>query len=255
MKYLTLLAIGIAFTLSVSPAYAVTPTPTQDTSTQQKLDKQINQLKDKIASRVSELNLVEKRGIIGTVEEVKGNQITLTDRDGNTRYIDVDEITKFSSPTTKTNFGISDLTKGTQVSALGLYNKQSKRILARFVDEYVVPTRVSGVISEVDKKNFQASVATSASKQTTIDVGSSTIITSYTKDAGEVKSGFSKLTNGDRVFVVGYPDKKDPSLLVVSRMVILADAPKNPAVNVESPTTEPTLGPTSAGAKNIQPVK
>ena len=55
------------------------------------------QLITNIASRVAQLKLVEKRGIIGTVTNVTNTQITLSDIQNNTRFIDVDELTKFTS--------------------------------------------------------------------------------------------------------------------------------------------------------------
>src|SRR5690348_1842945 len=105
---LTSLVLSLALT---SSAYAAAPTPNPT----QVINNQINQLKDKIASRVSELNLVEKRGIIGTIADVTNNQLTVNDTEGNTRYIDVDEITKFSSAASNASFGLSDLKKGMQV--------------------------------------------------------------------------------------------------------------------------------------------
>jgi hypothetical protein len=257
MKRFIFLTSLFVFVLATNPTLAVAATsttaatPTPD----QKLNQQINQLKDKIASRVSELNLVEKRGIIGVVLEVKSNQITITDSNGDPRYVDVDEITKFSSATNKSSFGISDLTKGTRVSILGLYNKESKRILARFIDTQVVPTRYDGVIATIDTKNLQFTLATDDKKQANIDIATTTKINSYNKDAGLVKYGFSKLVVGDRVSVLGYPDKKDPTLLVADRVIDFLNVPKDPNVVISISTPTPSAEPTSAGAKNIKPIK
>src|SRR3989344_7962603 len=108
-------------------------TPIQSGLTQQ----QINALTNKIASRVAQLKLVEKRGVIGKVTDVSNTQITLSDMSGNTRFVDVDEFTKFKSDSK--SFGISDIEKGQKIGALGLYNKQSRRILARFVEVLQIP--------------------------------------------------------------------------------------------------------------------
>ena len=78
--------------------------------------------------------LVEKRGIIGTVTDSSDTQITVTDIAGNIRFVDVDELTKFYSSDSKT-FGISDIKNGMTIGVLGLYNKQSRRILAREVND------------------------------------------------------------------------------------------------------------------------
>src|SRR5690242_18593083 len=158
MKKLFLLLLSITTFFSIVPsAKAITPTPTQvapsKAALDQKLNQQINELKEKIASRVSELNLVEKRGMIGIVTDVSGSKITIKDIQGNVRFVDVDEITKFSSASNK-SFGLSDITKDTSISILGLYNKQSKRILARFINTSVDPTFLSGSVTDVDSKNF-----------------------------------------------------------------------------------------------------
>lgn len=221
------------------------------------LNDQINKLKEKIASRVSELNLVEKRGIIADVVEVSGNQVTLKDFAGHTRFIDVDELTKFSSPSAKATFGLSDLTKNTRISVLGLYNKQSKRILARFIDTVVMPVIISGEVSDIDKENYTLTVSTDDQKQKKVDIETITKISSYTKDDGLAKYGFSKAKIGDRVIAVGYPDKKDPTLLVASRITDFLELPKNPkiAVSVPTPTTEEEVKPSTGSGKKITPVK
>lgn len=252
LNIITLLAL-LFFVPSV---YAVTSTPTPTAvkptaspTTKETLDKklsdQINQLKEKIASRVSELNLVERRGIIGIITEVPGNKITLIDVSGKTRFVDVDEITKFSSGSNK-SFGLSDLTKGTRISVLGLYNKQSKRILARFINTTVDPVFISGAISNLDEENFYATITTPDGKQIKLDVQTTTKTVSYSKDEELVKSGFSKLELGNRVTVIGFPDKKDPNLIVANRIVVLPTLPKNPKIiiSVPSPTEEITTTPT-----------
>jgi len=234
-------------------AYAATPSPTASNS--QTLNSQINQLKDKIASRVSELNLVEKRGVIGTIQEVKDSQITLSTNENNLQYIDVDEITKFSSAGSSASFGISDLKKGMDVSVLGIYNKESQRILARYVDTVTIPTRFSGEIVSIDTKNYRFTLMTVDNKAQDIDIETTTKISSYTPDAGLTSYGFSKLSVGDRVQIVGYPDKKNPSLLITDRLIDLLNAPKNPNILIVTPTSIPSPAPTSKGTKSISPIK
>jgi len=199
---------------------------------EEKLNDQVNKLKDKIASRVSELNLVEKRGIIGTVTEIAANKITVTDPDGSTRFIDVDEITKFTSGSTQGTLDISDIKKGNEIAAIGLYNKQSKRLLARFISLTVDPIYIQGTIASVDKKNFQMTLATVDQKQVLVDIVTTTKILSFDKDSGLTKAGFSSLQAGDRATVIGYHDKKTPTLLVASRIMNLAGLPRNPKIVV-----------------------
>lgn len=235
-------------------AYAAVPSekPVVSTASAQKdvgekLNQQINQLKERIASRVAELNLVEKRGFIGTVTEASDTQVKLTDLNGKIRFVDVDEITKFTSPDNK-NFGISDLTKNTKVSVVGLYNKQSQRILARFIDEMTMPSILSGTVLKIDKKNFVVTVTTAGNKEKRIDIETSTKINSYSKDTDLERSGFSKLQAGDRVVVTGFENKRDKDLYTGTLILQIADAPQDPKVKLAEPTTtEKTKAATKSG--------
>jgi TolA-binding protein len=224
---------------SPTPAKSASVSATSSAAVGEKLNEQINQLKERIASRVAELNLVEKRGIIGTVKETTGNQITITDLAGKTRFVDVDEITKFSSPNSK-NFGLSDLTKGTKISILGLYNKQSQRILARFIGVFVVPAYISGRISGIDDKNYTLTIISEDQKETKIDIETGITISAYTKEDGMSKYGFSKFEIGDKITAAGFPDNKDPKLLVASRVLVLPQLPQNPKIIIQAPARATT---------------
>ncbi len=159
-----LLQVSSSVVLALTPTPAATTTPTGSPK-QTGILEQINNLKDKIASKVAELNLVEKRGLIGTVTEVTSTQLTINDVQDQTRFIDVDEITKFTSDSSKSGtFGISDITKGSVVTILGLYNKDSRRLLARFVDVGPLPVYASGNVSDSDKINYTVSVKTNDQK-------------------------------------------------------------------------------------------
>jgi hypothetical protein len=240
------------FVIVTSTSFAAEPSPT----TSSILNSQINQLKNKIASQVSKLNLVEKRGIIGTVQDVTNSQITLTDNKGNIRYADLDEITKYESDA-DSSFSLTDLKKGTLISILGIYNKESQRILARYVDIETVPTRYQGEITAIDGKNFDLTMMTIDQKVEKVSIDDTTTTSSYSSGGSLGQYGFSKLNVGDRIFVVGYPDKTDATLLDADRVVDYLDAPKDPDISLVTPTTAitPTAAPTEKGAKAISPIK
>lgn len=260
-KLIIVFTICIVFAGNSQTAQAQTTNTTKTTTSEKtasagankeglenKLNDQVNKLKDKIASRVSELNLVEKRGLIGVVKEVSANKITVTDPDGKTRFVDVDEITKYTAGASRGTFSLTDITKGTKIAVIGLYNKQSKRLLARFVQLTVDPTYIQGTIASIDKKNFQVTVALPDQKQQLVDIVTTTKISTYNKEEGLVKAGFSALQVGDRVTVMGYPDKKDTNLLVASRLMSLVGLPRNPKIVVqEQPASE------SAEKTNVSP--
>mgnify|MGYP001601616848 FL=1 len=111
-KGLVFLLTVNCYLLIVVAAYAATPTPVD------KIQEIRDQLITNIASRVAQLKLVEKRGIIGVVNDVTNTQISVADLQNNTRFVDVDELTKFSNPAFKGIFGISDITKDSTIGIL-----------------------------------------------------------------------------------------------------------------------------------------
>jgi hypothetical protein len=212
------------------PAYAATPMP-EDKTTQIQ-----DQLITNIASRVAQLKLVEKRGIIGKVTDATNTQITVTDSQDNTRFIDVDELTKFSNPGDAGSFGISDITKDMTVGILGLYNKESRRILARFVSVISTPIIIHGGISGKDISDYSLTVTTDEGKQMIIDIENLTRTYSYTQEDGLLKSGFSKIKENASVIVTGAINKTDPNRLTASRITFFPEIPSSPKIK---PTLEP----------------
>ncbi len=249
-KIILVLVLFIIYHLLFTiPVNAATPTPTVKPT---ESDSTISSLKDRIASTVAQLKLVERRGIIGTVSEVSGTQITVSDSKDNLRLIDVDELTKFSSPSAKESFGISDITKDSKVGILGLYNKQSRRILARFVDLLVLPKVITGAVSSVDNENFTVTVIATDKTLTTVDVENVTKTLSYTKDSGLIRSGFSKTKVGQRVTAVSFPVGKSTKRMIGSRIIIFPDIPRNPEIIIPEqalPNQDKTITSSGSGKK------
>lgn len=229
---LTMLFGGISYA-------AVSPTPTATD-----LQQQINNLQTKIASKVAELNLVEKRGIVGKVTSSSDTQITLTDLNGNTRLIDVDELTKFSSPSSN-SFGISDIKEGTLLGVLGLYNKQSKRILARTVSvESEFPKIVYGIITFLDKTNYEITITKPTQGKEVVEITDITKTLSFSSGASLIKSGFSKMQKLQTVFAIGIPDKQDPNKIIGERIILFPDINLSSQINLseDAPAIPPSTG-------------
>jgi len=224
-KSLLLLLLVIGYSLLVDTTYAATPTPEDMTSEIR------NQLITNIASRVAQLKLVEKRGIIGIVNNVTNTQITVTDSQDNTRFIDVDELTKFSDPAAKGAFGISDITKDSTVGILGLYNKESRRILARFVDIVTTPVIIHGGVSAIDSDKFSINITTEEGSGKIVDVENLTRTYSYTQKDDYIRSGFSKIKENSNIIAIGFLDKKDKNRLTATRIIFFPEIPPSPKVN------------------------
>lgn len=263
MKYLLFLSlIAYCLLLSAPVAQAATPTPTPSQSATNEvksaIDQQVNDLKDRIASRVAQLKLVERRGITGTVIDVTDTQISLSDPHGNVRFADVDELTKFASPSAKGTFGISDITKGQKLGIIGLYNKQTRRILARFVDVIKLPTALHVTIAAVDSTNFTITAITDDNKTVSVDVETITKTVSYTKDAGMTRAGFSKIKSSERAIIVGFYDIKDATHIIASRVILFPDVAADPKIKIPSsiviPTPQETITPSTGSGKKLTPI-
>lgn len=252
MKKIIILALLFLCFQIASEAYAATYNSASTSAAPSGIIQEINNLKDRIASKVAQLNLVEKRGIIGTVTDIGGTQLTLSDKDANIRYIDVDELTKFSSPSAKGSFGISDITKGTTIGVLGRYNKDSRRTLARFIDVLILPQVISGEVMTVDADNYLIKVITSDKTQWKIDFETTTKTYVNTKADGTIKSGFSKIKQNERVVVVGFIDQTDTSKIIASRIIRLPELKLNPRISVITPNTGVT--PSTGSGIKLMPI-
>lgn len=206
----------------------------------EKINEKVGELKDKIASRVAELNLVEKRGIMGIVKDTSETKITITDLNDKNRIIDVDEFTKFSSEEDN-SFGISDIKKGMKISIVGLYNKESARLLARFISKTNMPLFLDGVISNKNEKDFTITLSTEDGTNYTVDIEK--ITKSFIYSDGKLEeSGFSKMETLRNTLIIGFADPKEKNRLTASRIITFPNVPKNPRIPIlkESITSSPT---------------
>lgn len=242
-------AFAVTLTPTATPTSTVTPTPiiTPDAGL-------IQALSERIASQVASLKLVSKKGIIGTVTDVTATQITVTDIHGNTVFIDVDELTKFTSANNK-SIGVSDINKGYTIGILGLYNKESRRILARFIDVLNMPLILNGAVTGIDSKNYNLSLTTITKKNIFIDVENITKTYVYGKTTGLVKAGFSKISQGERVMIIGFYDVNDSSKIIASRILCFPDLPINPRIELLNPAELGVTPSTGSGTKLVPIIK
>lgn len=242
-SFLVAIVLCLLSNVVANGATKPSPLPSQNQISSDSADlEKIQKIKDIVASKVAELKLVEKRGIIGKLKDISGMQLTVIDVKGNTRKIDVDELTKFSF-SDKSSIGISDMEKGKSYSFVGIYNKETERLLARVIDSVdSIPVYFEGAITGVDAKDYQLTVVDDKGDKKTIDIQSSTKTSLGTTDGDLQKSGFSKLSENERILAIGFWDKKDPNLLSTLRIIHFKDVPPSKQmqshVEVPSPTKE-----------------
>lgn len=194
--------------------------------------KTIEKIKEMVADKVSKLNIIEKRGFIGTVQDTSNTQITVQDLHGKKRFIDIDELTKFqeSIGSSKT-FGISDVQKGDRLAFVGQYNTETERLLARFVTKTdSIPQHIDGIVTSIDDDEFIITVTTEKKEKILIDIERSTDTRSYDAKEGMQDSGFSQIKTGEKVLIVGFPDEKEENRFSASRVLhFLSPQPDTPS--------------------------
>jgi len=205
---------------------------------------QVQRIKDIVASKVAELNLVEKKGIIGTVKESSNTKLTVEDTNGENIDIDVDELTKFDFE--DDDFGISDLESDVVYSFVGLYNRDTDRLLARFISQPdSIPVHLDGAISDINEDDFQIEVISLDGKKTLVDIEKSTN-TMIVNDGGELEeSGFSELSNNQRVIVIGF--ETDDNTISATRVIHFVNIP--PSAELLSKLEDETNVATGSGNK------
>ncbi len=238
MKKYFFILFFLTFLITTNNSFAQTTTPDDDSETSvEATESKVDLIKDKVASRVAELKLVEKRGMVGVVESVNENEIRILDLNDKTRIIDTDELTKFSSG--EGTFDLTDVKKGTKISAIGLYNKDSGKLLARFVNEISIPVFLNGVISDKDDEEFTVTLSTESEKNYKVDIEKITKTFSFSD--GELETiGFTKIDNLKNALVIGFVDPKDSERITASRIIIFPDVPKNPRIEISETETIPS---------------
>lgn len=230
------------FIMIISTALLTAPTIFAATSTPSPTDKgelqTIEKIKDMVASKVAQLNLVEKKGVLGQVTDVTTTQVKIKNIHGESQTVDIDELTAFNGDSSSDNFGISDVKKGDMMSFVGLYNKDTEHLLARFVRKApALPVIFDGVVSEKDTKNYTLTLINDKGEKKIIDIETSTKTALYTKADGMEKSGFSKTDPGVRAVVSGFADKQKADHIIADRILVLQDAPLSSTMKKYVPST------------------
>lgn len=253
MKTLYNFIIFISFMMIINiiignaTAQTATPSPTPKITSEEKEIDTIEKIKDLVASKVAELKLVDKRGILGIVNRSTNSQIVVEDHKRNHRSVDIDELTKFVS--SKDSFGISDIKDRDRISVIGLYNKDTKRLLARFIGLSAnTPVDIEGVVTARNSRQFTLTIVDTNGKTKAIDIQTSTK-TSVWNNNSFTKSGFSKILVGERVLVIGFPDSKDEDTINASRIIHFADLPLSESLKKYKNVQEETPTSTGSGVK------
>jgi len=202
----------------------------------------IDDLKERLATKVAELRQSAPKAIFGTVSDVgvsnitvdtqqKGVKIELTDD------IRVNQLLKGK----RTDLTTDDIDENDVVSVFGDYDSTIDILKAShiFIENKDRPQRIHGFIKEIDEDNYQVELEGVDGQMYKVDIETTTDTMEATNDGTIEESGFSKLETGMFVSVLGTVDDDDDSLYSADRILVIRTG-KTPTPTVEEPTVAPT---------------
>ncbi|OGG06072.1 hypothetical protein A3D05_04190 [Candidatus Gottesmanbacteria bacterium RIFCSPHIGHO2_02_FULL_40_24] len=209
-------------TQAISPE-KITSTPQIDQEKENVIDKlkQIEILKEKIATKVAQLRDQEKGAFYGIVKSSGGNEVVLSTVKGEQKFThSEDTLVYIISDNAKKEAGLKDVKTGVVVSALGYFNENRDNLLAKYIFIQESFTRITGKLANIDKSNYTLTVKTK-NGDILIDFEKYTVTSSFLKGKGKQKGGFSKFQVGDSVYIVGQPHEKEENRYHALRIIHL----------------------------------
>lgn len=266
IKYLLMTIISIYFILNLNNSvFAQSPSPTVKAKTatptvgvsEEVIDKlkQIEQLKEKIATKVAEIRDKDKKGAYGTVSKIEKDSLTLQGKKGETVVTYSDDTVFYSlSAGEKKELTAKNISVGDTISVLGYLTDDKAKITAKYI--YLHPTylHTTGKIVDIDKDNYTITIKEKQGNQV-VDIETSTKINLYVKGKDWQKGGFSKFKLGDYIHAIGTPNAKDKNKITGLRVYVVP----GPVTAVKtSPSPEPSgkkISPTEKISPTVIPSK
>jgi hypothetical protein len=221
MKYLALLLCSFVFT---SQILAATPTATPSAATPAPTSK-IDDLKERLATKVAELRQTSRKAIYGKVKSVSVSTFTVETTTNDLKIELTDDIKVFQTIKGKrTELTTEDLAEDDIVTVFGEFDSGLDLLRAKVVVIQAAPLlRVAGVVSAVDREEFTVTLKTQEGQEYTIDIEKTTNVIAFDQEDGLIKGGFSKLVTGSVAHVVGTAVAKEDNRISASRVIDLGN--------------------------------
>lgn len=187
-------------------------------------NQKIEDLKDRLATKVAELRQTSRRAIFGTVKTTSITSFVVETKTKDVKIEIIDELKVIQYLKGKrTKLTTDNLAKGDTVVVFGDYDTTLDLLKASVVFiQGAIPQRVSGAVTQRDDKKFTLTVSTPQDQSFTIDIERATKTLSWDREKKElVKSGFSKIATGSAVHVIGTPVPKEERRISATRILNL----------------------------------
>lgn len=256
----TAVLIGVFALLLTQTAQAASVTPTASASAtpmvQDKKLTQMDDLKERLATKVAELRQSQKKAIYGIVKSITVSTLTLETKTSDVKIELTDSIKVFQTLKGKrTELGVEDVDTGDTVVLFGDYDTSLDLMKTKvIVIQNPIPEKVYGKVSAVDTKEYTISVKTAEKQTYVIDIEKYTVVSAFSPGTGAAKSGFSKIETGATVFVSGTKNTKVDNRLSADRILNIGNTSgETPTPTVEDPSPTASASATPTTSKKITP--
>lgn len=219
--------------------WAQTATPSA-----QKSSVKVDDLMDRLATRVAQLSKTQKKAITGTVNTVSISSFTLETATKNYKIELPDTLKVFQMIKGKrTELSQEDIAKGDIVTAFGGYDETIDTLRASVV--WIEPAKplfkLVGIVDAVDKTDYSFTVKTLEKQTITIDFETSSKLSIF--DGTEIgKGGFSKIVPKTYVLIAASSVPNKTNRYSATRILLLQSAipttTKIPAATSSSTTKQ-----------------
>ena len=233
MNYIICIAFIFLLPFRVHAAVAtasVTATPIKN--------QQVEDLKERLATKVAQLRQSERRAIYGTVKSTTISTLTIETANKDIKIELTDDIKVFQSLKSKrTALTVENVAKDDVVSIFGDWDTTVEVLKAKVI--FIHSTagevqRIVGTISEAKKADYTITVSAPDGKTFIVDFETLTKTNVWTKEKGVEKGGFSKLIVGDTILVVGTAVPKKENRISALRILNIGN------LTGEKPAPTPT---------------
>jgi hypothetical protein len=186
-------------------------------------EKEVEILKEKIASKVAELRQENNQAFSGKIVNLSENQIEIKDKDDKKVLIKLDPtLTKYYriKNNQKKEINFSDLEKNNYVVVSGITTDKGINANLIFVDEkYLVEF---GRVIEINKDSYWLKISTITNENIILDIETYTKqLMLNIKDLQLEKTGFSKIKEGDMINFVAKDEKNENNHFSAQKIIII----------------------------------
>lgn len=238
------LLILTAFLLTTSLTLAAPPADsTPPGQIEKEVKDKIEDLKERVATRVAELRAKSKRAFFGQIKEKRENTLTLA-RGEKEQSVALDEettIVRLGPNKERAALDLEALEIGEWLVVFGTLDLNQKTLLAKKILARTLPKNIHGKVTEVDIDSGTLTLAQNGGTTYVVDYEIRTRCRLWLKKEGLLSEsegfancGLSRIEIGDRVFVRGTVNQKDDNRLTALRLLLLPA--QQPTILSPSPT-------------------